>query len=133
MGSVSSASSAPPQNCHSPTDHLKDCGAFDPCEEDEFWNIALNFHKDGCMSIQRSPLTKKEKFFNVLAGLTGATPQKEQSTPWRRVNLANMHRLYVRQLQIKLVSIAAHQQFDDDLGRSAMPRWGPTFQAYGTS
>lgn len=83
------------------------------------------------MSLQRSPLNGKEKLFNTFAEFTGAAPKKPQRTPYRSVNLANMHRLYVRQLQIKLVSIAAHQQFDEDLGLSAMPRWGPTFQAYG--
>ncbi|KAJ5059021.1 hypothetical protein PSV09DRAFT_2422288 [Bipolaris maydis] len=72
------------------------------------WKIALEQHKENYISL----VTERWPLFDWICQLLGRVPPNQVDIGYR-ISLAEMHRMYMRALQIELVKIGVALQFDN--------------------
>lgn len=91
------------------------------------WKRTADIHKHGCMRIAQRIPSLASHWKTSLGLLKPGDPDDGY-----RITLADVHRMYLRKLQRKLVWLAMNHQFDADRGVSTMDQWRPAIREFST-
>ncbi|KAL7956238.1 hypothetical protein V8C34DRAFT_326385 [Trichoderma compactum] len=80
-------------------------------EEDLSWDDVFEIYKSGCIRLVNSQRPYIPRWLDTLLNQLQGRPQSNRISTRYRLNFADMQRIYLRQLQIRLKNIAAAQQF----------------------
>ncbi|RFU81439.1 hypothetical protein TARUN_751 [Trichoderma arundinaceum] len=99
------------------------------------WEDVCDLSKNGCIHLVNSRRPHTPRWLDTCINRLRGRPDPDQILTGFRVNFADMQRMYMRQLQIRLIDIAAAQQFRG-ADRNAMPQHelaelGPILRKYG--
>lgn len=96
-----------------------------PVEDLAAWETAAKIHCHGCMKIVHRIPSLACRWRERLGLL-----EPDTADAGYLVNFADVHRMYIRKLQQKLIRLAMHHQFDTDHGVSVMEQWRPALREF---
>ncbi|KKO99302.1 hypothetical protein THAR02_08593 [Trichoderma harzianum] len=103
-------------------------------EDDLSWDDVCEIYKGGCIRLVSSRWPYIPRWLDTLLNQLQGRPQSNRISTGYRLNFADMQRMYLRQLQIRLINIAAAQQFrgktKNDLPLRELSELGPILRKY---